>query len=114
MTDKSFCPAVKDLLPLYEDGALSRETEELVSGHLRQCGACRAYYEEMKGEEPNREDAVPTDCKAHPSQTLRGRRSCPFIMYGYFYCNNQHVSESHCLRGLHGAHSQRPGDLYHE
>ena len=31
MTDKSFCPAVKDLLPLYEDGALSRETEELVS-----------------------------------------------------------------------------------
>ena len=40
MTDKSFCPAVKDLLPLYEDGALSRETEELVSGHLRQCGAC--------------------------------------------------------------------------
>ena len=49
MTDKSFCPAVKDLLPLYEDGALSRETEELVSGHLRQCGACRAYYEEMKG-----------------------------------------------------------------
>ncbi len=52
MTDKSFCPAVKDLLPLYEDGALSRETEELVSGHLRQCGACRAYYEEMKGEEP--------------------------------------------------------------
>lgn len=56
MTDKSFCPAVKDLLPLYEDGALSRETEELVSGHLRQCGACRAYYEEMKGVEPDREE----------------------------------------------------------
>ena len=58
MTDKSFCPAVKDLLPLYEDGALSRETEELVSGHLRQCGACRAYYEEMKGVEPDREEAT--------------------------------------------------------
>lgn len=53
MKDNSFCPAVKDLLPLYGDGALSQETEELISRHLRACGECRALYEKIKGEDIN-------------------------------------------------------------
>ncbi|MFQ7552382.1 MAG: zf-HC2 domain-containing protein [Blautia marasmi] len=38
MSEKGFCPAVRDLLPLYGDGALSQETEELISRHLRRAG----------------------------------------------------------------------------
>lgn len=39
----SFCAIVRDLLPLYEDGALSPESERLVKAHLAGCEGCRNY-----------------------------------------------------------------------
>ena len=34
------CAIVRDLLPLYIDGALSRESREYVEEHLKVCGGC--------------------------------------------------------------------------
>jgi hypothetical protein len=42
------CNIVKDLLPLYVDGALSRDSELLVEEHLRICKECRQEQERME------------------------------------------------------------------
>lgn len=36
------CSVVRDLLPLYADGELSRESDARVRDHLRACPDCRA------------------------------------------------------------------------
>src|SRR5512133_2588786 len=37
------CEVIQDLIPLYEDGAVSPRTAGIVAEHLRGCAACRAY-----------------------------------------------------------------------
>ena len=44
----SRCAVVRDLLPLFEDGALSRESETLVKAHLAGCESCRAYRKSLR------------------------------------------------------------------
>lgn len=41
------CNIIRDLLPLYEDGAVSEDTAQLVREHLEGCSACREEYERM-------------------------------------------------------------------
>lgn len=48
--EKISCSIVKDLLPLYIDGILRKETEETVKAHLESCDACRKDYEVMTRE----------------------------------------------------------------
>lgn len=50
MSDRRVCEVVKDLLPLYEDGVLSEETEKLVREHLAACQSCYAMYGEIEKE----------------------------------------------------------------
>lgn len=38
------CEIIKDLLPLYVDKVCSKETNELVEKHLKECEDCREYY----------------------------------------------------------------------
>ena len=45
---KKKCNIVKDLLPLYLDNVCSKETEEFVKEHLKECNACQKYLEELK------------------------------------------------------------------
>lgn len=42
------CEVIRDLLPLYEDGAASEESAELVREHLKNCPACRAELEKLQ------------------------------------------------------------------
>ncbi|MBQ1334443.1 MAG: zf-HC2 domain-containing protein, partial [Clostridia bacterium] len=40
INDRYRCAIVRDLLPLYIDGALSRESRAYVEEHLKVCGGC--------------------------------------------------------------------------
>lgn len=42
------CHIIKDLLPGYVDGLLSKETTAEVEQHLQECDDCRSDYEKMK------------------------------------------------------------------
>lgn len=42
------CNVIRDLLPLYEDNMASRETQELVREHLKDCSACREELRKMR------------------------------------------------------------------
>lgn len=42
------CDIIRDLLPLYVDGALSDTSAELVREHLRECHPCRLNYRQLK------------------------------------------------------------------
>lgn len=35
---------IQDLLPLYHDGACSKESAEIIEAHLPECDTCRQYY----------------------------------------------------------------------
>lgn len=45
---KISCDMARDLIPLYNDGALSRDSREAVATHLASCEACRAYNRAIK------------------------------------------------------------------
>lgn len=42
------CDVIRDLLPLYEDNAVSQDTAELVREHLKDCPACREELRKMR------------------------------------------------------------------
>ncbi len=42
------CDIIRDLLPLYVDGALSAASADLVLEHLRECHPCRLNYRQLK------------------------------------------------------------------
>ncbi len=42
------CNIIRDLLPLYEDDAVSQDTAELVREHLKDCPACREELRRMR------------------------------------------------------------------
>ncbi len=43
------CEVIKDLLPLYVDDVLSKESCEMCEEHLDACTECKAYCEQLKG-----------------------------------------------------------------
>lgn len=45
------CGIIHDLLPLYIDEVCGEESRALLEGHLAECGACRAYFDEMRSGE---------------------------------------------------------------
>lgn len=42
------CEVIRDLLPLYEDGAASEESQTLVREHLKDCPACREELRKLR------------------------------------------------------------------
>lgn len=44
------CPIVKDLMPLYIDGAVCDDSREFMADHIAHCPACAEFYGEMKTE----------------------------------------------------------------
>jgi signal peptidase I len=67
-TDKKLarqkCCVVKDLLPLYQDDALSKESREFVEEHLAVCPECRTVVEQMRRESGSLSAAPATDDEA--------------------------------------------------
>jgi len=67
---RSRCEIVQDLLPLYVDGAVSRETAEFVKGHLVVCARCRAVQTRLlRSKHWNPEYAAAAE---HPEQQPEG------------------------------------------
>lgn len=52
------CDVIKDLLPLYQEGLASGETQQLVEEHLKSCPDCRAALEGLKTAMPEGERAA--------------------------------------------------------
>lgn len=46
--NKISCEVIRDLLPLYEDGAASKESQAMVREHLKGCRACRDELDKMR------------------------------------------------------------------
>ena len=44
---KNECSIVKDLIPLYIDDLLSKDTVEFVEEHLQSCANCREYLKTL-------------------------------------------------------------------
>ena len=44
------CAIIRDLLPLYADDVVSRESKVLISEHLAACGACKDELAKLQGE----------------------------------------------------------------
>jgi signal peptidase I len=42
------CSVIRDLLPLYEDQAVSPETSKVIKAHLEQCPDCKDYFRHIK------------------------------------------------------------------
>jgi hypothetical protein len=42
------CEVVRDLIPLYADGAASEQTRRFVCAHLSECGDCTDFYRSVK------------------------------------------------------------------
>jgi predicted anti-sigma-YlaC factor YlaD len=44
------CSVIRDLMPIYDEGKCSKESERIVSEHLKHCESCRSLYEDMHRE----------------------------------------------------------------
>lgn len=47
MNKKYECGIILDLLPLYIEGMVNPETEEVIQQHFSECETCKKAYEEM-------------------------------------------------------------------
>ncbi len=47
------CEIIRDLLPLYIDGLTSKESNQEIEKHLKNCEECKKYYQEMTGDIDN-------------------------------------------------------------
>lgn len=48
VVDHVSCSVIQDLLPLYVDGACSKESAQLIEAHIRECDGCREIFVGMK------------------------------------------------------------------
>jgi len=58
------CSVVRDLLPLYADGVLSRDSAALVDAHLPQCPPCTAELETLRRPVPKKKKNARQSLKA--------------------------------------------------
>ena len=47
------CEIIRDLLPLYIDGLTSKESNQEIEKHLKNCEECQKYYQETTGDIDN-------------------------------------------------------------
>ena len=47
------CEIIRDLIPLYIDGLTSKESNQEIEKHLKNCEECQKYYQEMTGDIDN-------------------------------------------------------------
>jgi len=41
------CSLIRDLMPIYDNGSCSKETESIIQEHFKSCESCRAIFEAM-------------------------------------------------------------------
>ena len=75
------CGIILDLLPMFIEGMVSKETEQVIQQHLSECEECRKTYEEM-----NIELDISIDKKKNkPSKKHKYRKKSRvrFFIYAY-------------------------------
>lgn len=60
------CTIIQDILPLYVDEVVGRDTKEMVEEHLQHCASCQKDVESME-----RDLILPAENNAAPLQTIR-------------------------------------------
>ena len=68
------CNIIRDLLPLYEDDAVSGDTAELVREHLKDCPACREELRRMRAPDSMPLDSDPEMLKRFATRIQKVRR----------------------------------------
>lgn len=83
---KTECSIIKDLLPLYIEDMVSRETAQYVSDHLKKCRECQAELAELKGSTGlaaiEGKESLDTD-SAKPFKKIMRRMNRQFYMLAY-------------------------------
>ena len=115
------CSVTRDLLPLYAENMVERETGELIEQHLTDCPACR---EKLSGLKTETRDPIET---AKPLQTLkkeiRKRRRyaaaiaalCVFVAVFTLFCHENEMRLVPWEEGLievKGIETRPVGDVY--
>jgi predicted anti-sigma-YlaC factor YlaD len=44
------CSLIRDLMPIYDEGKCSKESEKIILEHLKKCESCRTLFEDMHKE----------------------------------------------------------------
>lgn len=76
------CRIIEDLLPLYTDGLLQKDTNEYVKLHLVQCAACSAKEKQLKAAVPPPPDPPSREKKARFRRVGRKVRLKAFLLSG--------------------------------
>lgn len=42
------CEVIRDLLPIYKDGVSHKKSNEIIEEHLKECSACKEYYDAIR------------------------------------------------------------------
>lgn len=63
---KISCNIIRDILPLYAEDMVCKETREFVDGHLRECDACTKELAELK-----KKEAIPVSADTAPMEHIR-------------------------------------------
>ena len=69
MSIKNECAIVRDLLPLYAEKMVCRETAEFVRDHLEDCASCRAELEQIgsgQSDKKEKNDEIPAENDTAP------------------------------------------------
>jgi len=45
------CEVIKDLLPIYKDGVSDEKSNEVIEEHLKECEACKKYWDAINKSE---------------------------------------------------------------
>lgn len=48
---KISCDVIRDLLPLYAEGMISRDTRALIAEHMKSCPVCKRYLRSLQTKE---------------------------------------------------------------
>lgn len=79
------CNVVRDLIPLYIDGAASQDSREVVEKHLSECNPCREVYQEMRNTLPDSgaaQELAELDKAARRMKKRRRRRLWRNVLIG--------------------------------
>jgi len=71
------CNVIKDLLELYADGVVSKDTRELVDEHLAECESCAARLAQIQGAV-----TIPARVNVKPLKKIRKKIKLRFVAYG--------------------------------
>lgn len=100
------CDIVRDILPLYVDGACSEASAEMVKEHLNACADCNAIYQKLishTNEDVLHEESESVICAMRQKKSREAEKDndcCSRFHRPLYHCNfysSLSVTYKHCL-----------------